>query len=156
MDVTPGVTDVKGLVRGHYGERARQASSGPTPEMCCGPSAIYSPLELLGLPQTVTAASAGCGDPTALAGIREGEVVLDLGSGGGIDCFIASRQNGKVRTCPRRGHDPGHGPARDAYLDRIRRAGFADVYVREAVPFEGCGDTAGVVSAKVEAARPPD
>lgn len=76
-------------------EIARQAAAGPTSEMYCGPSVIYPPLELQGLPQTVPAASAGCDDPTAMAGIREGEVVLDLG-GGGIDYFIASMQTGKA------------------------------------------------------------
>jgi SAM-dependent methyltransferase len=247
MDVTNDGTDVKGLVREHYGERARRASAGPTLEMCCGPSAIYSPLELQGLPQTVTAASAGCGDPTALAGIVEGEVVLDLGSGGGIDCFIASRQTGESgrilgvdmtldmvrlakgnarklrvsnvdfmlgelehlplasgsvdvvlsncvinlstdkdavfreafrvlkpggrlhvsdivldRDLPddvRRDAEQLVGciagaDLQDVYLDRVRRAGFADVSTREAVPYD-CGGLAGVVSAKVEAARPP-
>jgi len=52
---------------------------------------FYSSEELGGLPETVTGASLGCGNPIAIAGLQPGEVVLDLGSGGGIDCFLAAR-----------------------------------------------------------------
>ena len=86
---------VKSIVRERYAETARQADRGAAGKGCCGPSSIYAPLELEGLPNTVLAASAGCGNPTALASIRQGEVVLDLGSGGGIDCFLAARAVGK-------------------------------------------------------------
>jgi arsenite methyltransferase len=72
---------------------------------CCGPSEgaiqgtgtavrLYSPQELADLPDSVTGASLGCGNPTAIAELRPGEVVLDLGSGGGIDCFLAAKQVG--------------------------------------------------------------
>jgi arsenite methyltransferase len=72
---------------------------------CCGPSAaavepsgvasrFYSPEELAGLPDTVTDVSLGCGNPIALADLQPGEVVLDLGSGGGIDCFLAAKRVG--------------------------------------------------------------
>ena len=50
----------------------------------------------MSIPLGAQAASAGCGNPTALAGLKEGEVVLDLGSGGGIDCFLAARAVGKA------------------------------------------------------------
>jgi arsenite methyltransferase len=70
-------------------------------ESCCGPqvgtppaTAYYSAAELDGLPDSVTDASLGCGNPLAIAELQAGEVVLDLGSGGGIDCFLAARQVG--------------------------------------------------------------
>jgi len=55
---------------------------------------FYAADELEGLPESVTGASLGCGNPLAIASLRPGEVVLDLGSGGGIDCFLAARQVG--------------------------------------------------------------
>jgi arsenite methyltransferase len=72
---------------------------------CCGPSEgaaestgtaakLYSVKELAALPDSVTGAAAGCGNPTAIAELQPGEVVLDLGSGGGIDCFLAAKQVG--------------------------------------------------------------
>ena len=104
--------DVKEFVRERYGALARSASrSGPaitlTPKEskgCCGPSAtgdafvrvkgLYSRDETKGLPVGALAASAGCGNPLALAEVRQGETVLDLGSGGGIDCLLAARRVG--------------------------------------------------------------
>ena len=69
---------------------------------CCGPVSAtdyaekigYSMDELGDIPNAASLASAGCGNPTALAGLNEGEVVLDLGSGGGIDVFIAAKKVG--------------------------------------------------------------
>jgi SAM-dependent methyltransferase len=55
---------------------------------------LYSAQELANLPDSVTDASLGCGNPTAIAELKPGEVVLDLGSGGGIDCFLAAKQVG--------------------------------------------------------------
>ena len=56
----------------------------------------YSAEELASLPESVVAMSDGCGNPTGLGMIREGNVVLDLGSGGGIDVLLASRKVGKT------------------------------------------------------------
>jgi ubiquinone/menaquinone biosynthesis C-methylase UbiE len=70
-------------------------------DSCCGPEGaasgaarFYSEEELDGLPESVTDISLGCGNPLAISELQPGEVVLDLGSGGGIDCFLAARQVG--------------------------------------------------------------
>jgi SAM-dependent methyltransferase len=56
---------------------------------------LYDNALLVGLPAEVTNISLGCGDPVTIAGLHAGETVLDLGSGGGIDCFLAARQVGE-------------------------------------------------------------
>lgn len=82
-----------------------QAAAGCCgPVDCCGPDGsaeqvtlaegLYDEATLAGLPESVTGISLGCGNPNAIANLKAGEVVLDLGSGGGIDCFIAARNVG--------------------------------------------------------------
>ncbi len=69
---------------------------------CCGPvetgpgfgTDVYDALGAERLPDTATMASLGCGNPTAVAALREGETVLDLGSGGGLDVFLSARRVG--------------------------------------------------------------
>ncbi len=100
--------EIKRLVRERYGSRAKgvieltvvdQPTGGDA--ACCSPAdmdralRLYNEGQLAGLPAESIAASAGCGNPTALAGLKEGERVLDLGSGGGIDCFLAAGQVGE-------------------------------------------------------------
>ncbi len=84
--------EIKGAVKEFYGERAQQASS------CCGTTdyreKLYDASDVSDLPETV--ASYGCGNPTALAGMQPGETVLDLGSGPGLDCFLAAKQVGET------------------------------------------------------------
>jgi ubiquinone/menaquinone biosynthesis C-methylase UbiE len=63
-------------------------------ERACGATRFYSAAELESLPISITGASAGCGNPLAIADLQPGEVVLDLGSGGGIDCFLAAQRVG--------------------------------------------------------------
>ena len=81
-------------VREHYAEAARRASEG-----CCGVDdaagpALYSALERAELPEAAVLASLGCGNPIAVAELREGERVLDLGSGGGIDVLLSAKRIG--------------------------------------------------------------
>jgi len=98
--------EVKAVVRQKYGEAAVRAVSGSTGTCCgtscgCGPDAtdpitrdLYDAVTTSALPETAVLASLGCGNPTALAELREGEVVLDLGSGGGIDVLLSARRVG--------------------------------------------------------------
>ena len=96
-------TDLKEIVRQKYGEAARRASSGgrssccgASPDDCADPitSDLYGISDTAGLPAEAVAASLGCGNPTALAQLSPGEVVLDLGSGGGIDVLLSARRVG--------------------------------------------------------------
>jgi SAM-dependent methyltransferase len=96
------MTDVKQAVLEKYGEAARRARSGASgccgPVGCCGPDPItvdlYGRDELASVPAGAANASLGCGNPTALAELHPGEVVLDLGSGGGIDVLLSARRVG--------------------------------------------------------------
>ena len=111
--------EIKELVRERYGARAQRVIElSPVAEhsadehtdgcgcnissACCGPEdpehavRLYNEGQLAGLPAESIAASAGCGNPTALAGLQPGERVLDLGSGGGIDCFLSAQQVGET------------------------------------------------------------
>jgi SAM-dependent methyltransferase len=90
---------IKDAVRGKYAEAAKRVTSGGAP--CCGggecspiTSNLYDDLEKAGVPEDALKASLGCGNPTALAQLRPGETVLDLGSGGGIDVLLSARRVG--------------------------------------------------------------
>lgn len=90
--------DVKGILKDRYGQAARRVLSAP--ERCCGASTdvvsgdLYDDTEVAAVPVAALQASLGCGNPTALAEITPGEVVLDLGSGGGIDVLLSARRVG--------------------------------------------------------------
>ena len=89
---------VRDAVRSRYAELAvlattQQASCCGEGDACFG-TAGYSGAELTGLPEAARLASLGCGNPTAVAELAEGEVVLDLGSGGGIDVILSARRVG--------------------------------------------------------------
>jgi SAM-dependent methyltransferase len=96
--------DLKATVRERYGKAALHVSPGAQSGCCggsCGGSSddpitsnLYSTAETATLPAEAVLASLGCGNPTALAELREGEVVLDLGSGGGIDVLLSARRVG--------------------------------------------------------------
>jgi len=89
-------------VQAHYGEAARTARQGAAAGCGCGCSTkrdpvtsdLYDAAETAGLPDGAVLASLGCGNPTALAELRPGEAVLDLGSGGGIDVLLSARRVG--------------------------------------------------------------
>jgi SAM-dependent methyltransferase len=90
--------DVRATVREHYGNIARGTSTGCAPGCC---STVGTAAATLGYTTDQAAAAPegadlglGCGNPTAIASLREGETVLDLGAGGGFDCFIAAHQVG--------------------------------------------------------------
>jgi arsenite methyltransferase len=90
--MTESPEQIRNAVRQHYAQHAIASSS------CCGDSGCdntfyYSAL-LSDLPTDVSSFSLGCGDPVTLAGLVPGSTVLDLGSGGGLDCFLAAKQVG--------------------------------------------------------------
>jgi arsenite methyltransferase len=88
------MADLQDRLREKYGSAARDAALGKGG--CCDPisSSLYDSSETASLPAEALAASLGCGNPTALAQLRDGETVLDLGSGGGIDVLLAARRVG--------------------------------------------------------------
>ncbi|NDJ33033.1 MAG: arsenite methyltransferase [Chloroflexi bacterium] len=90
------MTDVTKAVQAYYTQQASQPAAGcDCAQACdCGPS-LYDDTLIADLPVDVTGLSLGCGDPVTIAGLNPGETVLDLGSGGGIDCFLAARQVGE-------------------------------------------------------------
>jgi arsenite methyltransferase len=94
-------TDIKEVVKQKYGEAALRVTSGGS--SCCGAAPasdccdpitanLYDASQIGQIPQEAVLASLGCGNPTALAELRPGEVVLDLGSGGGIDVLLSARR----------------------------------------------------------------
>ena len=94
-------TDIRQVVKERYGEAARKVATAGS--SCCGAKAscgdpitsnLYDDAETRGLPEAAVLASLGCGNPTALAELNPGEVVLDLGSGGGIDVLLSARRVG--------------------------------------------------------------
>ncbi len=91
-------TEVHSAVQEHYGAIAASGGSccGSDGDCCGAPVQLYDVALVSGLPVEVTGLSLGCGDPVTIAGLQPGEQVLDLGSGGGIDCFLAARQVGET------------------------------------------------------------
>jgi arsenite methyltransferase len=99
---------VKDIVRQKYGEAAQRVSRGAGGSCCCGASSasdllggcdpitsnLYDSAQAGAVPEAAMLASLGCGNPTALAELKPGETVLDLGSGGGIDVLLSARRVG--------------------------------------------------------------
>ena len=95
-------SQIRAAVQNHYSAVA----DGGTEAGCCGPaesdatccganeSGIYDAEQIAAIPAEAAAASAGCGNPVAIGDLKPGETVVDLGSGGGIDCFLAAKMVG--------------------------------------------------------------
>lgn len=98
-------TNVKEVVKQKYGEAAARVSAGSSGGCCGGSSGdcggadpitsnLYDALQASEVPEKAMLASLGCGNPTALAELKQGETVLDLGSGGGIDVLLSAKRVG--------------------------------------------------------------
>jgi len=101
---------ITNAVRSKYGSLAEQSMEKSQRVSCCGggqscccgsdsglsneAAEFYNAAELIGLSDSVTDISLGCGNPTAIGDLKPGQTVLDLGSGGGIDCFLAAKKVG--------------------------------------------------------------
>src|SRR6478672_4670974 len=110
----PALDELRATVQARYGAVAQRVADGVQADAsCCGPAEgssgccggasetwdpitadLYAAQETAGLPAEAVLASLGCGNPTALAELKEGEMVLDLGSGGGIDVLLSARRVG--------------------------------------------------------------
>jgi arsenite methyltransferase len=139
---------IKIAVREGYTERLRDgsccgASAGSRDKRCgCGelPALGYSEAEVAGLPPAAVGHAFGCGNPGAFADVREGDVVLDIGSGAGLDCLIAGRRVGASGRVIGLDMTPA---MIEAARENARQAGLANVEFRlgdaEAMPVEDAG-----------------
>jgi arsenite methyltransferase len=89
------MTTIQDAVKERYGNIAREVRNGSSAGCCSTPkSKLYADEEVAALPQDAVTASLGCGNPTLLAQLNPGEIVLDLGSGGGIDVLLSAKRVG--------------------------------------------------------------
>ena len=107
--MTTQISTLKATVKEKYGQAALRVKEGETAAPCCGSSGccgatteawdpitsdLYDERQKAGIPAEAVLASLGCGNPTALAELKQGETVLDLGSGGGIDVLLSAKRVG--------------------------------------------------------------
>jgi SAM-dependent methyltransferase len=107
--MTDSLTELRTNVKQRYGQAARRVQDGATDSSCCESSAccgattetldpitsnLYDQQQKAGIPVEAVLASLGCGNPTALADLKPGETVLDLGAGGGIDVLLSAKRVG--------------------------------------------------------------
>ncbi len=93
--MTQSPTPIHETVREHYAERIKSSASCCGSDACCSPESSLYPVDLLTtVPSDVASTSYGCGDPITLASLKPGQTVLDLGSGAGLDCLLASQKVG--------------------------------------------------------------
>src|SRR6516165_7474903 len=101
--IMESTTSVQDQVKDKYGSAARAVAQSGSVEACCDPGLrccdpittnLYSTDQTGIIPEKAVLASLGCGNPTALIDLRPGEVVLDLGSGGGIDVLLSAQRVG--------------------------------------------------------------
>jgi arsenite methyltransferase len=96
-------TDIKQVVKEKYGQAALRVKAGGS--SCCGATAssgccdsitsnLYDATQAGQIPEKAMLASLGCGNPTVLAKLNQGEIVLDLGSGGGVDVLLSAKRVG--------------------------------------------------------------
>jgi len=91
------VSEVHNAVQQRYGAIAESRAQSCCSSDCCADTVqLYDAALVSDLPIEVTSLSLGCGDPVTIASLQPGETVLDLGSGGGIDCFLAAKQVGEA------------------------------------------------------------
>jgi ubiquinone/menaquinone biosynthesis C-methylase UbiE len=104
-DIRTHVRERYGRIAAETGPNQTASCCGPTDGVsdCCGPETavnldqvimLYEAPDVTDLPSEVTGLSLGCGDPVTLASLQPGQTVIDLGSGGGIDCFLAAKRVG--------------------------------------------------------------
>ena len=90
-------TPIHEIVREHYAERIKNNASSCGSDSCCSTDSNLYPADLLTtVPSDVASTSYGCGDPITLASLTPGQTVLDLGSGAGLDCFLAAQKVGET------------------------------------------------------------
>ncbi|CAG0966210.1 Arsenite methyltransferase [Anaerolineales bacterium] len=93
--MTQSPTPIHDAVREHYAKRIKKSASCCGTDSCCTPESDLYPVDLLTtVPSDVANTSYGCGDPITLASLQAGQTVLDLGSGAGLDCLLASQKVG--------------------------------------------------------------